>query len=73
MEIDVFKSAKNVKVNFYETLGQEKLQLSFNTKHQENVKNVKVHFMTRLLISGKIYLNMSSTDLLKKLINLIFV
>lgn len=31
MEIDVFKSAKNVKVNFYETLGQEKPQLSFNT------------------------------------------
>lgn len=72
METDVLKNAKSAKVNFYEIFEQDKLRQFINIKLQENVKNATVIFMIQLSTLVKIYLNMNSTDHLKKLTKLIF-
>lgn len=73
MVTGAYKNVRNVKVNSYEILGQERLRLYISIKLQENVKSVTVLFLTLSLTLDKIYLNMSLTDLFKKPIKLIYV
>lgn len=66
MAIDACKNAKNVEVNFWETLELVKVKRCMNTKHQESAKSVKEHYTTQLLILVKTYQNMSLNDLSKR-------
>lgn len=72
MVTGAYKNVRNVKVNSYEILGQERLRLYISIKLQENVKSVAVLFLTLSLTLAKIYLNMNLTDLFKKPINQIY-